>query len=212
MGVIFLNLVPRHGGMYLSKRIVRLARSDWTSRVSIQLLTYLQCTAPSTDSMAKCRVESSLDICSWRRTRCTVTTAPDDGTRHPQLQPALSSAGTDEWVFSWRLNDESVSSGDRMAVGSRFQVVGPYTAKLRWPVDVRVQGTRRAPETAERDWRRPSVDAAGTEVDLVMSCRHFHTGTAVLHQLTGDENNSKRPSRRKSDILIQFLQCCLSGI
>ena len=44
----------------------------------------------------------------------------DDGTRHPQLQPALSSAGTDEWVLSWRLNEESDSSGNRRAVGSRF--------------------------------------------------------------------------------------------
>ena len=66
--------------------------------------------------------------------------------RHPQLQPALSSAGTDEWVLSWRLNEASDSSGDRRAVGSLFQV-------LRWPVDVRVQGTMRAPETAERDCR-----------------------------------------------------------
>jgi len=40
----------------------------------------------------------------------------DDGTRHPQLQTALSSAGTDEWVLSWRLNEESDSSGDRSAV------------------------------------------------------------------------------------------------
>jgi len=48
-------------------------------------------------SLAKSsRDESSLDICSRRRTRCTVTTAPDDRTRHPQLQPALSSAGTGE--------------------------------------------------------------------------------------------------------------------
>jgi len=31
----------------------------------------------------------------------------DDGTRHTQLQPALSSAGTDEWVLSWRLNEDS---------------------------------------------------------------------------------------------------------
>ena len=31
----------------------------------------------------------------------------DDGTRHPQLQPALSSAGTDKWVLSWRLNEAS---------------------------------------------------------------------------------------------------------
>ena len=47
----------------------------------------------------------------------------DDGTRHPQLQPALSSAGTDEWVLSWRSNEPSDSSGDRRAVGSRFQVL-----------------------------------------------------------------------------------------
>ena len=65
-------------------------------------------------------------FCSRRLTRCTVTTAPDDGTGHPQLQPALSSAGTDEWVLSWYLNEASDSSGDRRAVGSRFQVLGPY--------------------------------------------------------------------------------------
>jgi len=40
----------------------------------------------------------------------------DDGTRHPQLQPALSSAGTDKWVLSWRLNEASDSSGDWRAV------------------------------------------------------------------------------------------------
>ena len=43
MGVIFLKrnlMVSRHVGTYLSKRMVRLARSDWTSRVSSQLLTY----------------------------------------------------------------------------------------------------------------------------------------------------------------------------
>ena len=36
----------------------------------------------------------------------------------------LSSAVTDEWVFSWRLKEDSVSSGARNAVGSRFQVLG----------------------------------------------------------------------------------------
>jgi len=44
------------------------------------------------------------------------------------------------------LNEESDSSGDWRAVGSRFQVLEQYTAKLHWPVDVRVQGTRRDPE------------------------------------------------------------------
>ena len=114
---------------------------------------------PWLSAASVCRVESSLqDVCSRRRTRCTVATL------HPQLQPALSSAAaTDEWVLSWHLNEPSDSSGDRRAVGSRFQVLESYAAELRWPVDVRVQGTRRAPETAERDWRRPSVDATGTQ-------------------------------------------------
>jgi len=31
----------------------------------------------------------------------------DDASRQPQLQSALSSAGTDEWVLSWRLNEAS---------------------------------------------------------------------------------------------------------
>ena len=66
----------------------------------------------------------------------------DDGTRHPQLQPALSSAGTDKWVLNWRVNEDSDSSGDRRPVGSRFHVLGPYAAKLCWPVDAPVQGTR----------------------------------------------------------------------
>jgi len=41
-------------------------------------------------AMLRRRVVASLVICSWRRSRYTVATA--DGTRHPQLQPALSSA------------------------------------------------------------------------------------------------------------------------
>jgi len=45
------------------------------------------------------------------------------------------------------LDEVSISSGDRRAVGCRFQVLGPYTAKPRWPVNVLVQVIRRAPET-----------------------------------------------------------------
>lgn len=44
-GVIFLNpsrSLSRHVGRYLSKRIVRLAFSDCTLRLSIQLLTTLR--------------------------------------------------------------------------------------------------------------------------------------------------------------------------
>jgi len=70
-------------------------------------------------------VDAELAVQSQQRRR-------DDGRRHSQLQPALSSAaGTDEWVLSWRLNETSDSSGDRRAVGSRFQVLEQYTAKLR---------------------------------------------------------------------------------
>jgi len=76
-------------------------------------------------------IETSLEICS-RGAELAVQSQQrrwDDATRHPQLQPALSSAATDEWVLSWRLNEASDSSGDRRAVGSRFQVLEPYAAK-----------------------------------------------------------------------------------
>ena len=41
------------------------------------------------------------------------------------------------------MNEESGSSGDQRAVGGQFQVLGPYAAKLCWPVDVRVEYIRR---------------------------------------------------------------------
>ena len=56
-------------------------------------------------------VPSATDLPRKRRRR----------TRHPQLQPA---AGTDRWVLRWRLNEDSVRSGDRRAVSGRFQVSG----------------------------------------------------------------------------------------
>jgi len=72
---------------------------------------------------------------------------------------ALSSAGTGGyWAGAWMKQATVLVIRGLLIVDSR------YAAKLRWPVDVRIQGcTRRAPETAERDWRRPSVDAAGTQ-------------------------------------------------
>jgi len=40
------------------------------------------------------------------------------------------------------MNVNSDSSGSPvLAGGGRFQVLGPQTAKLRWPVDVLMQGT-----------------------------------------------------------------------
>jgi len=50
------------------------------------------------------------------------------------------------WIASAVLVVEDMKVVD----GSRL-VLGTYTAKLRWPLDVQVQGTRRAPDTAELD-------------------------------------------------------------
>ena len=61
-GVIFLNrerMASRHVGTYLSKSIVRLAFSDCASRVSIQLLIYLQqITTLSTGANYFCGLDS----------------------------------------------------------------------------------------------------------------------------------------------------------
>jgi len=60
-------------------------------------------------------------------------------------------------VLNWRLKEDSDSSGSRRADGSRFQVLGPQTGKLGWPVDVLVQGTMRAsdPGQAPREPQTP---------------------------------------------------------
>ena len=75
-----------------------------------------------------------------RRTRCSVTTAPDDGSRMLEkliLQQALEGA---QRQFGVR------SEGGRV-----FQVAGQNTAKLRWPVEVQTLGKRRVPVVAERN-------------------------------------------------------------
>ena len=43
----------------------------------------------------------------------------------------------------------SDSSGARSEGGRLFQVVGPNTAKLRWPVEVRTLDKKRVPVVAE---------------------------------------------------------------
>ena len=70
-----------------------------------------------------------------RRTRCSVTTAPDDGSR---MLEKLS--------LSRHLKVLSDSSGARSEGGGLFLVAGPNTAKLRWPVEVRTLGKRRVAE------------------------------------------------------------------
>jgi len=56
------------------------------------------------------------------------------------------------WVFSRRLKVLSDSSRARSEGGRLFQVAGPNTAKLSWPVLVRTLGKRRDPVVAERNW------------------------------------------------------------
>jgi len=46
------------------------------------------------------------------------------------------SAGTT--VFNWRLNVCSIMLDERSEAGSQFHIVGPLTAKLRWPIVVLV--------------------------------------------------------------------------
>jgi len=68
-----------------------------------------------------------------RRTRCSVTTAPGDGSRMLEklsLQQALEGA-----------QRQFGPSGARSEGGRLFQVAGPNTAKLRWPVDVELWAT-----------------------------------------------------------------------
>ena len=41
---------------------------------------------------------------------------------------------------------------------SQFKVLELYTAKLLWPVEVQVQGTRRAPESAHKFTNAISIE------------------------------------------------------
>jgi len=75
-----------------------------------------------------------------------------------QRRRTMVHAWRKSWVFSRRLKVLSDSSGARSEGGRLFQVVGPNTAKLRWPVEVRTLGKRRVPVVAERNWRFPSTE------------------------------------------------------
>jgi len=54
----------------------------------------------------------------------------DDGTRHSQLQPALSSAGTDKWVLNWRLNKASVGRCSLVVLETTVLVSRPLETKI----------------------------------------------------------------------------------
>jgi len=57
-----------------------------------------------------------------------------------------------------------VISGDLSSAGRLFHVRGPLTAKLRWPVAVRVRGTSRSrvADAVARSCWRPCTEWAGT--------------------------------------------------
>jgi len=79
-----------------------------------------------------------MGINSWRRTRCSLQSQQHRTMVHDTHSCSQHCNG---WVLSWCLSEDSNSSGDWRAVGSRFQVMEAYAAKLRWPVDVQVQAT-----------------------------------------------------------------------
>jgi len=65
---------------------------------------------------------------------------------------SLRDKNTEYKMSSTQLNEPSVSSVDafeRNAAGNH--VIGALTVKLRWPVEVRIRGIRRTPDTVERD-------------------------------------------------------------
>jgi len=72
----------------------------------------------------------------------------------------LTHAGK-SWVFSRRLKVLSDSLGMHSEGGRLFQVPGPNTVKLRWPVEVQNLGKRRVPVIADRNWRLPSTEVTG---------------------------------------------------
>ena len=87
------------------------------------------------------------------------------------------------------MNEASDSSGDGRAVGSQFQVFLPYAAKQRWSVDVRVQGTRRSAETAERDWLHSALVQCwnGWIITMLHSSPFYNIFGNVSHTLLGSD-------------------------
>ena len=66
------------------------------------------------------------------------------------------------------MNKESDSSGDRRAVGSRFQVLGPYAAKLRWPVE-RSESRAPAGPRRQRELSKKSNGVNGESMEFLPS-------------------------------------------
>jgi len=76
-----------------------------------------------------------------------------------------------KWVFNADLNCHSLIVALWRWSGSEFQTVGVATRKLRPPIFVFVDGTRRSPRSAARKLVRPGMAANGThnyifEVDM----------------------------------------------
>ena len=81
-----------------------------------------------------CRVHCPYVELSWVRIFvCGAELAVQSQRRRTMVHACWKS-----WVFSRRLKVLSDSSGARSEGGRLFQVAGPNTAKLRWPVEVRL--------------------------------------------------------------------------
>ena len=87
------------------------------------------------------------------------------------LATAVIFRPSDNYVFRFRRNVNSDSSGDRRDAGRRFQSAGPYMAKARWPVAVRDRGTNRSLDDDERS------SAAGDDPGCQQADDRDHSST-----------------------------------
>jgi len=82
-------------------------------------------------------------------------------------------------------------------VCSVFHILGRYSSKLRWPVEVRVRCVRKAPYAWERDWRWPYMDARGTQ------------GSARYHGASSCRSSTQAsPSRRSPAVELEAAKHC----
>jgi len=83
-----------------------------------------------------------VDICSQRQTRLTITSS--ERRRTTQHSPALDFERQQRKLRCMHCN--------------LFHVLGQKIAKMHWLVEVRVHGTKRATDAADRDWRWTNSD------------------------------------------------------
>ena len=87
-----------------------------------------------------------------------------------------------KYIFSARLKALSDRSGDHSAGGRLFYMVGPLTAKLRWPVAVRVHGTSREPVATDDRMMLSTWDDSSGYAEVAEIARSNTVNTLPGHQ------------------------------